>query len=68
MIIGKILQIVGALTALVSFVLAYFKALDDDDVDKEDMVWGKYLAYYPLHTVLIIAGVLLVGFAKLCWP
>lgn len=58
---------VGAITALVSFILVYFKALDDEDVDKEDMVWGGYLFYYPLHTVLIIAGILLAGFGAIYW-
>ena len=45
--------------------LAFWKAMNDDDMGKEDIVWGMYIFQYPLYTVLFFAGLVLAGFGSL---
>jgi succinate-acetate transporter protein len=55
-----ILLIIGTLTAAISGLLSWIRARDDEDIDKEDIMLHRYIFAYPIYTVLMFIGALLI--------
>lgn len=58
--IGEILLIIGFLISSISGILSWICARNDDNIDKEDIMWHTYIFAYPLYAVLMIFGVILI--------
>ena len=60
-----ILQIVGLLIMAVTGILSWNRARNDDDIDKDDIFWHKYLFAYPVYTILMIVGAIIFVIGKM---
>ncbi len=59
--LGIVFTIVGAILFFGSYFLAWYKGMNDDDMDKSDMYWGRYLVQYPVYLILLLVGAALLG-------
>lgn len=63
--VSDVLMILGAVIMSVAGILAWNRARNDDNIDKEDILWHQYIFEYPIYTLLMIVGALLFGVGKL---
>lgn len=67
-IVGDILKIVGLIICFVSAILSWNRAMTDDNMEKSDIYWGRYIIEYEGYTKLLVLGILLliIGFILKC--
>jgi uncharacterized membrane protein YidH (DUF202 family) len=63
--VSEILEIVGLLIVAIAGILSWNRARNDDNIDKDDILWHKYIFAYPGYTVLMIVGAIVFGIGKM---
>ena len=63
--LGTVLTVIGIIIILVSCLLSWYRGMNDEDMDKSDMLWGWYLIEYPIYTLSLIIGIVLFLLGKL---
>ena len=63
--VSDIMVIVGLVMMAISGILSWNRARTDDNLDKEDILWHKYIFAYPGYTILIIVGAIIFGIGKM---
>ena len=59
--LGTIFTVIGAVLFFGAAGIAWSKGMNDDDLDKFDMYWGRYLVQYPVYLILLLVGAALLG-------
>lgn len=59
-LIGDVLKVIGVIICIVSTVLSRNRAMDDDNMDKSDVYWGRYIIEYEDYTKLLILGIVVL--------
>lgn len=61
---GDILKVIGLIICIISAIMSWNRAMTDDNMEKSDIYWGRYLIEYEGFTKLLILGILLlfIGF------
>ena len=61
---GDILKLVGGIVIFTSATLSWYRAMNDENMDKSDMFLGGYLIEYPFYTISLIIGIVIYLLGK----